>query len=54
MDVWYVFAPLFAQPLVALNPDEKGTPRAPPMSYDGQFGQDQQAAVGHFFLPEQI
>ena len=38
MDVWYVFAPLFTQPLVALYPDGKGTPGAPPMSHDGQFG----------------
>ena len=54
MDVRYVFAPLFTQPLVALYPDEKGTAGAPPMSDDGQFQQDQQAVVGHFFLPHEI
>ena len=53
MDVWYVFAPLFPQPLVALYPDEKGTSGAPPMSYDGQFGQDQQAADGQIQYGDQ-
>ena len=48
MDVWYVFAPLFTQPLVALYPDGKGIAGAPPMPHDGQFGQDQQAVVGCF------
>ena len=54
MDVQYVFAPLFTQPLVALYPDEEGTAGAPPMFDDGQFRQDQQAVVGHFFLPHEI
>ena len=54
MDVWYVFAPLFTQPLVALYPDGKGTAGAPPMSHDGQFGQGQQAVVGDFYVPDQM
>ena len=54
MDVWYVFAPLFTQPLVALDPDGKGTPGAPPMSHDGQFGLSEQTSLGHFYLPDQM
>ena len=54
MDVWYVFAPLFTQPLVALYPDGKGSAGAPPMSHDGQFGQGQQAVVGDFYVPDQM
>ena len=54
MDVRYIFAPLFTQPLVALYPDGKGTPGAPLMSRDRQFGQDQQAAVGDFYLLDQM
>lgn len=54
MGVRYVFAPLFTQPLVALYPDGKGTPGAPLMSHDGQFGQDQQAVVGDFYLLDQM
>ena len=55
MDVPYVFTPFLALPVVmAFHPDGEGTPRAPPMFDHGQFGQDQQAVVGHFFLPDQI
>ena len=54
MDVWYVFAPLFTQPLVALYPDGKGIAGAPLMSHDGQFGQDQQAVVGDFYVPHEM
>ena len=54
MDVRYVFTPLFTQLLVALYPDAKGTPGAPLMSQDGQFGQDQQAVVGDFYLLDQM
>ena len=54
VDVQYVFAPLFTQPLVAFYPIEEGTASAPPMFDDGQFRQDQQAVVGHFFLPYQV
>ena len=54
MDVQYVFAPLFTQPLVALYVDGKGTAGAPPMSHDGQIGQDQQAVVGDFYVLDQM
>ena len=54
MDVQYVFAPLFTQPLVAFYPNEEGTASAPPMFDDGQFRQDQQAVVRHFFVPHQV
>ena len=50
VDVWFVFAPPFTQPLVALYPDGKGIAGAPPMSHDGQFGQDQQAVDGDFYV----
>ena len=33
---------------------EKGTPGAPLISHDGQFGQDQQAVVGDFYLLDQM
>ena len=54
MDVWYVFAPLFTQPLVAFYPNEKGTAGAPPMFDDGQLRSSEQAVVRHFFLPHQV
>ena len=44
----------FTQLLVALYPDGKGTPGAPLMSHDGQFGQDQQVVVGDFYLLDQM
>ena len=33
---------------------EKGTPGAPLISHDGQFGQGQQAVVGDFYVPDQM